>query len=73
MPTSTLITYPGWNGEGVDGYILPTNTTGVTELYRLVYPDGRGLHHWTIDAYEVSVLTRTYGWVLEGGAGFVIQ
>jgi uncharacterized repeat protein (TIGR01451 family) len=69
----TLIQYPNWNAEGVDGYLLPTFTTGATQLYRLVYPDGRGLHHWTIDAHEYSVLTSDYGWIGEGGAGFVIQ
>jgi uncharacterized repeat protein (TIGR01451 family) len=69
----TLTTYPGWNGEGVDGYILPTSTTGATQLFRLVYPNGTGLHHWTIDANEYSTLIAVYGWVGEGGAGFVVQ
>jgi hypothetical protein len=69
----TLIGYPGWNGEGVDGYILPTNTTGAEQLFRLVYPNGTGLHHWTVDTNEYTTLINTYGWVGEGGAGFVIQ
>src|SRR5687768_10794990 len=29
----TLIQFPQFNAEGVDGYILPTNTTGATQLY----------------------------------------
>jgi uncharacterized repeat protein (TIGR01451 family) len=69
----TLVTFPGWGGEGVDGYILPTNTGGAMELYRLVYPNGTGLHHWTVDNNEYVTLINTYGWVGEGGAGFVIQ
>jgi uncharacterized protein DUF11/uncharacterized protein DUF5648 len=70
----TLTEYPGyWNAEGVDAYILPVNTAGATELYRLVYPNGTALHHWTIDANEYNTLIATYGWVGEGGSGFVIQ
>ena len=57
----------------MDGWILPTNTTGAMQLYRLVYPNGTGLHHWTVDANEYTTLIATYGWVGEGGAGFVIQ
>jgi hypothetical protein len=69
----TLITYPGWNAEGVDGYILPSPTAGAMQLYRLTYPNGTGLHHWTVDANEYTTLIGTYGWVGEGGAGYVIQ
>jgi hypothetical protein len=69
----TLIQFPNWSAEGVDGYILPTAAPGTTQLYRLVYPDGRGLHHWTIDANEYAALIATFGWVGEGGSGFVIQ
>jgi parallel beta-helix repeat protein len=70
----TLIQFaPVWNGEGVDGYILPTPATGATQLFRLLYPDGRGLHHWTIDANEYNTLINTYGWIGEGGSGYVIQ
>ena len=69
----TLVTFPGWNGEGVDGYILPTVASGSTQLFRLVYPNGTGLHHWTIDAHEYATLISHYGWVGEGGSGFVVQ
>jgi uncharacterized repeat protein (TIGR01451 family) len=69
----TLIQFPNWNAEGVDGYILPTNTIGATQLYRLLYPFVAGLHHWTIDANEYNTLINSYGWIGEGGAGFVIQ
>jgi hypothetical protein len=31
------------------------------------------LHHWTIDQNEYDTLIASYGWVGEGGAGFVIQ
>jgi hypothetical protein len=70
----TLIQYATWNAEGVDGYLLPSGATaGTTPLYRLVYLDGRGLHHWTIDRAEYDALVRDYGWQGEGGAGNVIQ
>lgn len=69
----TLLTFPGWGGEGVDGYLLPQSAPGTTQLYRLVYPNGTGLHHWTIDANEYTTLINTYGWVGEGGTGFVLQ
>ena len=69
----TLIQFPNWIAEGVDGYVLPTAATGATQLYRLVYPDGRGLHHWTIDPVEYGQLISVYGWVGEGGSGYVIQ
>jgi hypothetical protein len=49
------------------------STPGATSLYRLTYPDGRGLHHWTIDANEHDTLIATYGWVSEGIAGYVVQ
>jgi hypothetical protein len=69
----TLVQFPNWHGEGVDGYILPTGTTGTVPLYRLLYPFIAGLHHWTIDQNEYDTLTTQYGWVGEGGTGFVIQ
>lgn len=69
----TLTTYPGWNGEGVDGYLLPSTTSGATQLFRLVYPNGTGLHHWTTDSNEYSVLITVYGWVGEGGTGYVVR
>ncbi|HUP30054.1 MAG TPA: hypothetical protein VM122_07775, partial [Usitatibacter sp.] len=69
----TLIQFAQFNAEGVDGYLLPTNTTGATQLYRLLYPDGRGLHHWTIDSVEYDILISQYGWIGEGGSGFVIR
>jgi uncharacterized repeat protein (TIGR01451 family) len=69
----TLVQFPNWHGEGVDGFILPTDTAGATQLYRLMYPFVPGLHHWTIDANEYNTLISTYGWVGEGGSGFVIQ
>jgi uncharacterized repeat protein (TIGR01451 family) len=68
----TLLTFPGWGGEGVDGYLLPSATAGTTALFRLVYPNGTGLHHWTIDNNEYTTLIGTYGWVGEGGTGFVV-
>ena len=58
----------------MDGYILPTATAGATQLYRLNYPALGSLHHWTIDANEYNTLiTPQYGWIGEGGSGFVIQ
>lgn len=69
----TLVVFAGWNGEGVDGYLLPQATAGATQLYRLVYPNGTGLHHWTIDRNEYDTLIATYGWVGEGGSGFVLD
>jgi hypothetical protein len=64
---------PGWNGEGIDGYILPAAAPGTMPLYRLSYPDNRGLHHWTTDANEYSVLTGSQGWIGEGIAGFMVR
>jgi hypothetical protein len=69
----TLGMYPGWNNEGVDGYLLPTQAAGTTPLYRLNYPYVAGLHHWTIDPAEYNALITSYGWVGEGGSGFVVQ
>ncbi|HUP30948.1 MAG TPA: hypothetical protein VM122_12285 [Usitatibacter sp.] len=69
----TLLMSPAWQGEGVDGYVLPTATTGTTPLYRLNYPFVAGLHHWTIDGVEYSTLVGSYGWIGEGGAGHVIR
>jgi hypothetical protein len=69
----TLTQFPGWVGEGVDGYLLPANPAGTTRLYRLVYPFVAGLHHWTIDANEYNTLIGTYGWIGEGGSGYVVQ
>jgi hypothetical protein len=68
----TLIQSPNWNGEGVDGYILPTQGVGSIPLYRLNYPALGSLHHWTIDSVEYSSLIASYGWIGEGGSGFVI-
>ncbi|HUP28936.1 MAG TPA: hypothetical protein VM122_02095 [Usitatibacter sp.] len=68
----TLATYPSWQAEGVDGYILRSQAMGTIALYRLTYPPVPGLHHWTIDAAEVAALTSQYGWVDEGGTGYVI-
>jgi len=68
----TLIQFQGWNAEGVDGWILPTATTGATQLFRLTYPPLPGLHHWTIDENEYNTLISQFGWVGEGGTGFVI-
>jgi sugar lactone lactonase YvrE len=63
----TLSQWPSWDGEGIDGYILPSATDGTTPLYRLHYPAIPGLHHWTTDALEASVLsTPERGWVIEG-------
>jgi uncharacterized repeat protein (TIGR01451 family) len=69
----TLIEFPGWIGEGVDGYLLPSATAGAIQLYRLNYPALGSLHHWTIDANEYSTLISSFGWIGEGGSGFVIQ
>jgi uncharacterized repeat protein (TIGR01451 family) len=68
----TLIQFGFWHGEGVDGWILPTQAPGTTPLFRLLYPFIDGLHHWTIDQNEYDTLTTQYGWVGEGGTGFVI-
>ncbi|HUP29910.1 MAG TPA: trypsin-like peptidase domain-containing protein, partial [Usitatibacter sp.] len=63
-----------WQGEGVDGYVLPAFTPGAIQLFRLLYPAIAGMHHWTIDANEFSVLTSpARGWLGEGSAEFVIQ
>src|SRR5262249_34451174 len=68
----TLIQFPWYNAEGVDGYLLPTQPAGTIPLYRLLYPFVAGLHHWTIDPVEYNALITTYGWIGEGGSGYVI-
>jgi uncharacterized repeat protein (TIGR01451 family) len=68
----TLLDFPCWNGEGIDGYILPSAASGAIPLHRLVLLGGTGLHHWTTDAHEVNVLMGR-GWATEPGAGFLIQ
>jgi len=69
----TLVTLPCWSGEGVEGYILLQPAPGTVQLWRLYYPDNRGLHHWTVDRNEYDVLTLQYGWQGEGSAGYLIQ
>jgi uncharacterized repeat protein (TIGR01451 family) len=69
----TLGMFPGWNQEGVDGFILPTATAGAIQLYRLNYPFTAGLHHWTIDPVEYNQLITNFGWIGEGGSGFVVE
>ena len=54
------------------GYILPTPVADSVPLYRLYLNAFGGLHLWTTDANERSVLTTTAGWVDEGVAGYVI-
>ena len=65
---------PGFIGEGIDGYLLPTQAAGTTQLYRLSYPPYYPwvLHHWTTDKDEHDALVAVYGWVSETSPGFVI-
>jgi len=66
-------TYPGWNAEGIDGFILPTQAAGTSPLYRLVLPGSAGpYHHWTTNPSENAVLIATYGWASEGISGYLI-
>jgi hypothetical protein len=67
----TLDAFPFWVGEGVDGYLLPTQAPGTIPLYRLLYNLVGGLHLWTIDQNEYDTLTAG-NWTGEGGTGFVI-
>jgi hypothetical protein len=71
----TLILFPQYNAEGVDGFIFPMQAAGTIPLYRLLYPftvPVSGLHHWTIDPVEYNALIASFGWIGEGGSGFVI-
>jgi len=68
----TLAAGSAWNGEGIDGYILPTQASGSVPLYRLNHP-GLALHHWTTDAHEYSTLVASRAWEGEGISGFVVQ
>jgi hypothetical protein len=51
--------------EGVDGYIFPTQVTGTTPWYRLLYPSIAGLHHWTADQNERDTLVNSGFWIEE--------
>jgi len=62
----------GWNQEGIDGYLLPSQAPGTLPLYRLFLNANGGLHLWTTDANEKNVLTTSNGWTFEGIAGYVI-
>ena len=62
----------GWQQEGTDGYILPTQASGLLPLYRLYLNAAGGLHLWTIDVNERNYLVANAGWVDEGIAGYVI-
>lgn len=67
---------PGWNDEGIAGYVFLTpdivNVAAVEPLYRLDYPFIDDLHLFTTDSNEVSVLTSQDGWVSEGIACYVL-
>lgn len=56
---------PRWVAEGVDGYIFPTQVTGTTAWYRLLFPGIAGLHHWTADLYERNTLIGSGFWIEE--------
>jgi hypothetical protein len=60
-----------YDAEGVDGYVLPTSVPSTVTFYRLVFSGLAGLHHWTRDANERSVLTSAGGWVDENQNIFV--
>jgi hypothetical protein len=60
-----------WDYEGISGYVLPTQETGTTPLYRLSL-SSPALHLWTTDANEKLVLSTQRGWVYEGILGYVI-
>jgi len=62
----------GWQQEGIDQYILPTQAPGTIALYRLYNSSNGGLHLWTTDAAEAAYLTANAGWSNEGVAGYVI-
>jgi glucose/arabinose dehydrogenase len=62
----------GWQQEGIDGYILPAQTPGTFPLHRLYLNAFGGLHLWTTDENERSVLSGQYGWTEEGVAGYVV-
>jgi uncharacterized protein (TIGR03437 family) len=71
----TLMTnYPGvFLGEGADQFLMPSQIAGTIPLYRLLFNGGGPpVHHWTTDAYEVSVLTAPAGgWTGEGIPGYL--
>jgi hypothetical protein len=68
----TVLGTLGWSKEGIDGYILPTQVAGTLPVYRLYYAAFGGLHLWTTDPNEKSILTTTGGWVDEDVAGYVV-
>lgn len=60
-----------WIGEGVDGYLLPTQTGNAIPLYRLRFATGLPLQHWTTDLNEYDTLAER-GWVQEGIVGYIL-
>lgn len=69
---NALRLFPGWTGEGVDGYVLPTAATGTTALYRLNLSGGNvNLHLWSVHQNEYDYLG-SHGWTKEGIAAYVI-
>jgi uncharacterized protein (TIGR03437 family) len=72
----TLMRYrSSWTGEGIDGFMLPSQIGNSIPFFRLLFCPGGGncpsppIHHWTADAYEHSVLQPTWG--SEGIVGYV--
>jgi parallel beta-helix repeat protein len=60
-----------WIAEGVDGYLLPTQTGNAIPLYRLRFATGLPLQHWTTDLNEYNTLP-SRGWVQEGIVGYLL-
>lgn len=62
-----LTTYHGWQLDNAGNPVFYSG--GSTPIYRVYNPALRGLHHWTTDFNEYSILPN-HGWKQEGEAFF---
>jgi len=70
---NTLRQEPGWNNEGIAGYVFPSQIAATTPLYRLNYPFLADAHLMTVSQNQVTELTSQGGWIDEGIQGYVID
>jgi hypothetical protein len=60
-----------YDAEGVDGYLFPSQVPSSIRLDRLLFAPINGLHHWTRDQNERTVLKSGGAWQDDALDGFV--